>query len=73
MIGDSDEAFDASHLTVFHDKLKQLNIPSGVLVVPEQSHAFEGMSKIGDHLHLRYIQPACEFVARHTLKDSEAK
>ncbi|KIW93705.1 uncharacterized protein Z519_05019 [Cladophialophora bantiana CBS 173.52] len=73
MVGDSDEAWDASQLTSLHDKLRKHNIPSGVLVVPEKSHAFENMSKIGDQLHLRYIQPACEFVARYAVKDSEGR
>ncbi|OAP56498.1 hypothetical protein AYL99_09677 [Fonsecaea erecta] len=73
MIGDNDEAFEASQLTKFHDRLRQLGIPSGVLVVPESSHAFEGMSKIGDNVHLRYIKPACEFLVRHTLKEDGAK
>ncbi|EXJ53446.1 uncharacterized protein A1O5_13314 [Cladophialophora psammophila CBS 110553] len=73
MVGDSDEAWDASQLTSLHDKLRKHNIPSGVLVVPEKSHAFENMSKIGDQLHLRYIQPACEFVTRYAMKNSEGK
>ena len=73
MIGDNDEAWDASQLTSFHDKLRQHGIPSGVLIVPESSHAFEVLSKIGDKLHLRYIQPACEFVARFVVKDAETK
>ena len=33
-----------------------------------KSHGFEGMSKIGDPTHLRYIQPACEFVINIVLK-----
>ena len=73
MIGDNDEAWDASQLTSFHNKLRQHGIPSGVLVVPEASHAFEGNSRIDDKLHLRYVQPACEFVIRYVLKDVETK
>jgi acetyl esterase/lipase len=64
IVGDSDEAWDAAHLTAFHDKLRQNQVPSAVLVVSEVSHAFENVSKVGDLCHLRYLRPGVEFVCR---------
>ncbi|KIX95108.1 uncharacterized protein Z520_09024 [Fonsecaea multimorphosa CBS 102226] len=73
MVGDTDEAFDVTQLSLFHDKLRDHNIPSAMLVVPQKSHGYEGMAKIGDPTHLRYIQPACEFVINSVLKENKAK
>ncbi|KIX95109.1 uncharacterized protein Z520_09025 [Fonsecaea multimorphosa CBS 102226] len=64
IIGDSDEAWDASQLTSFHDKLRQNGIPSAVLVVPEAVHAFENDSKVGDPVHLKYLATGVDFVCR---------
>lgn len=73
MIGDNDEVWDASQLTLFHDTLRQRNVPSGVLIVPEASHGFEALSRIGDHWHLRYIKTACEFAMRFVVVEDDEK
>lgn len=64
IIGSDDDMFDLSHITDLAAVFQQTGTPHKELIVPDAGHGFDLGAKIGDKIHLDFIQPAVRWASQ---------